>query len=235
MVIKIIKYNSVKHDHVRLFNIRLFREVKGKGTANPYENTRMVVAAWGDSEKKEILTQSPTIQRASQRLVAVISLSLLAIDNRKMGLWVRDISQAYTQSTSLLNRKFYANIPEKFRKKYPKDSILVILKPLYGILEARTHWWLTYHNHHREELLMETSTYDPCLLICTDRDVFGVVAMQTDDTLILDEKQFSDREEAKLKFTAKPKEHLTANNPISFNGCILSLHEDGSIDLRQKG
>ncbi|KAI0991551.1 hypothetical protein K3495_g16636, partial [Podosphaera aphanis] len=64
-VVKIIKYNPIEHDQVRLFNTRLIREVKGKGTANPYEKTRMVVAAWGDSEKKEILTQSPTIQRAS--------------------------------------------------------------------------------------------------------------------------------------------------------------------------
>ncbi|KAI1001022.1 hypothetical protein K3495_g7180 [Podosphaera aphanis] len=195
----------------------------------------MVVAAWGDSEKKEILTQSPTIQRASQRLVAAISPSLLAMDDREMGLWTRDISQAYTQSKSFLNRKFYAKIPEQFRKSYPNDSILVILKPLYGIPEAGTHWWVTYNNHHREELLMQTSTYDPCLLISNDRDAFGAVAMQTDDTLILGEKQFSDREEAKLKFMAKPKEHLTTNNSISFNGCILSLHEDGSIDLCQKG
>ncbi|KAI0992688.1 hypothetical protein K3495_g15497 [Podosphaera aphanis] len=178
-VVKITKYKPIEHDQVRLFNTRLIREVKGKGTANPYEKTRMVVAAWGDSEKKEILTQSPTVQRASQRLVAAISPSLLAMDNKEMGLWTRDISQAYTQSASFLSRKFYAKIPEQFCKSYPNDSILVILKPLYGIPEAGTHWWVTYNNHHRKELLMETSTYDPCLLISKDRDAFGVVAMQT--------------------------------------------------------
>ncbi|KAI0996927.1 hypothetical protein K3495_g11256 [Podosphaera aphanis] len=65
--------------------------------------------------------------------------------------------------------------------------------------------------------------------------LFVLGTQNTDDTLILGETQFSDREEAKLKFTAKPKEHLTTNKSISFNGCILSLHEDGSIDLCQKG
>ncbi|KAI0990852.1 hypothetical protein K3495_g17335, partial [Podosphaera aphanis] len=106
-VIKLEKFDQTKHGNVRLFNSRLVREIKGKGTDSPYEKTRMVVAAWGDEGKSEILTQSPTLQRASQRLIAAISPSLLKLKQAgfsNMGIWLRDISQAYTQSTSMLNR-----------------------------------------------------------------------------------------------------------------------------------
>src|ERR1700712_1278356 len=68
---------------------------------------------------------------------------------------------------------------------------MVVLKPLYGVPEAGTHWWATYHRHHKEKLSMVTSTYDPCLLITTTENAFGIVGMQTDDTLILGSEEFS--------------------------------------------
>jgi hypothetical protein len=55
---------------------------------------------------------------------------------------------------------------------YPKNTIMVVLKLLYGVPEAGMYWWATYSKHHKEKLSMEPSTYDPCLLIsivvCTD-------------------------------------------------------------------
>jgi hypothetical protein len=83
---------------------------------------------------------------------------------------------------------------------------------------------------------MATSTYDPCLLITTTKAAFGVVGMQTDDTLILGSKEFDTIEEEELtkaKFSAKPKELLSPETPLIFNGCILTQKE-GDIELRQK-
>ena len=69
---------------------------------------------------------------------------------------------------------------------------MVVVKPLYGIAEAGTHWWATYFKHHRDQLKMITSTYDPCLFISnSDSTCFGIVGMQTDDTLILANDEFS--------------------------------------------
>ena len=82
---------------------------------------------------------------------------------------------------------------------------------------------------------MTTSTYDPCLLITKTGSAFGLVGMQTDDTLILAEEEFATQEDTELIFAAKPKEKLTTATPLLFNGCILSLNQDGSMDLRQKG
>jgi hypothetical protein len=101
---------------------------------------------------------------------------------------------------------------------------MVIVKSLYGIAKAGTYWWATYSKHYRDKLLMITSTYDPCFLISITEDQFGVVGMQTDDTIILANKRFSTLKKNKLvkaKFLAKPKKKLTAELPLIFNGCIL--------------
>src|SRR6266700_7099425 len=114
---------------------------------------------------------------------------------------------------------------------------MVILKPLYGITEAGTHWWATYSKHHKEKLLITTSTFNPCFLITTTGTPFGIVGMQTDDTIILGDDQFSALEENELikaNLMAKPKEKLNLTTPLLFNGCILSLNEDFII-LCQKG
>ena len=117
-----------------------------------------------------------------------------------------------------------ARLPQKIRHRYPDRTIIVIIKPLYRIAEAGTHWWATYSKHHRDKLLMTTSTYDPCFLISTTEDQFGVVGMQTDDTIILADERFSTLEEdelVKAKFLAKPKEKLTAELLLIFNDCVL--------------
>jgi hypothetical protein len=85
----------------------------------------------------------------------------------------------------MLNRLILANLPNEMCYQYPPGTIIIVRKPLYGIPEAGTHWWATYYKHHKEKLLMTTSSYDPCLLITTKKEAFGVVGMQTDDTLFL--------------------------------------------------
>jgi hypothetical protein len=71
---------------------------------------------------------------------------------------------------------------------------------------------------------MVTSLYDPCLLITTIKQAFEVVRMQTDDTLFLGSKEFATLEEEELKkanLTAKPREELSLEENLIFNGCVL--------------
>jgi len=72
-------------------------------------------------------------------------------------LYLRDILQVYVQSITILNRDFYVNLPWELAKRLnlTDDSILKVIKPLYGVLEARNHWFKTYHSHHINELAME--------------------------------------------------------------------------------
>ncbi|KAF6807096.1 hypothetical protein CPLU01_15834 [Colletotrichum plurivorum] len=236
-VFEFVTFDPAKHNG-RIFKSRIVNEVKGKNTDKPYEKSRLVIQGYADDGKEVILTQSPTIQRASQRLILALTPSLLR-DNQQ--LWLRDITQAYVQSTSQLNRTIYAHLPTQIRHNYPQGTIMKVVKPLYGIAEAGTHWWATYSRHHRENLEMVTSSYDPCLLLSSiDNPNFGLIGMQTDDTIGLTDAPFSAREDEELMraaFNAKTKQYLTADDPLTFNGGIVSLtsSKDTSIILQQKG
>ena len=233
-VFKFELYDPIKHAKLRIFDSRMVNEIKGKETATPYEKSRLVIRGYNDEGKSFILTQSPTIQRASQRLMLAIAPCLF---QRGIILWIRDITQAYVQSQTSLQRTILARIPEQLRDRHPEGTIMTVIKPLYGIPEAGTHWWATYSTHHRGNLQMASSTYDPCLLI-SESNKFGIVGMQTDDTLGLTDIPFSNLEEEELQkaaFAAKPKEILTIEKPLTFNGCRISLNAEGGIMMAQKG
>jgi hypothetical protein len=216
---------------VRLFNSRFVDEVKFPGTNKAFEKSRLVVQAYNDQEKELVLTQSPTIQRVSQRLI----LCIAAIGQHE--LYLRDISQAYVQSTTNLNRDFYVRPPKELQRQLRLDesSVLKILRPLYGVPEAGNHWFKTYHEHHINKLQMQQSTFDPCLL--HSNDPFGLVGLQTDDTLILASKKFVDLEEEELQkagFLAKDREQLTVDTSLKFNGGLIQLLPNGTISLTQE-
>ena len=59
--------------------------------------------------------------------------------DKKMNLWLRDISQAYTQSITKLNRMILAQLPKEIQHLHPEETIMTIIKPLYRIAEAGTH------------------------------------------------------------------------------------------------
>jgi hypothetical protein len=148
-------------------------------------------------------------------------------------LYLRDITQAYTQSKTLLNRQFFVRPPAELRLQ--EGSILKVVKPLYGVPEAGNHWYRTYHEHHVDELGMKESTYDPCLLHTGGRSRgFGLVGLQTDDTLILADDTFAINEHDAIKkagFLSKDREKLTMSNTLKFNGGNITYkaYNDPSI------
>jgi hypothetical protein len=76
---------------------------------------------------------------------------------------------------------------------------------------------------------MTTSIFNPCFLITTTGTLFRIVGIQTNDTIILGDDQFSVLEEDKLvkaNLMVKPKEKLNLITPLLFNRCILSLNKD---------
>ena len=239
-VLKPVLYNHDEHSGTRIFKSRMVREIKGRATPRPYEKSRLVVQGYGDDEKRGILTQSPTIQRCSQRLILALAPALRQLG---MTLAIRDITQAYTQSKSSLNRLVLAHLPQELKGRYPQGTILRVVKPLYGIAEAGVHWFETYQRHHKERLRMSTSAFDACLMVTTEENQddgtrsFGIVGMQTDDTLIVGSSQFltlEDNELKKANFKAKPRETLTPGTTTDFNGGRLHVEED-NVTMVQKG
>lgn len=98
-VFRFEKFDPKKHNKTRIFKLRIVREIKVKATENPYEKSRLVIQGYDDDGKNMVLTQSPTIQRASQRIIMALAPSML---KRGMHLWLRDITQAYVQSQTEL-------------------------------------------------------------------------------------------------------------------------------------
>jgi hypothetical protein len=72
-------------------------------------------------------------------------------------LYLYNISQAYIQSITLLNCNFYINPPCELARELNlnNDSVLKVVKPLYGIPEAGNHWFKTYYSYYINELSME--------------------------------------------------------------------------------
>jgi hypothetical protein len=107
------------------------------------------------------------------------------------------------------------------------DSVLKVVKLLYGVLKAGNHWFKTYYSHYVNELGIEQSTYDPCLFY--NNHPFGVVGLQTDDTLFVGDDAFTKKEQLglqKARFLTKERERLTTTNDLKFNGGII--HVDGT-------
>jgi hypothetical protein len=103
-----------------------------------------------------------------------------------------------------------------------------MIRPFYEIAKSNIHWWFTYHKHHLEKLNIVISTYDPCLLI-TFNGSFGIISMQTDDTLVICFSEFFAKEEKKIQkaaFCAKPKARLAETSQMEFNGARLTLEGD---------
>jgi hypothetical protein len=66
-------------------------------------------------------------------------------------------------------------------------------------------------------------------LIITNKDIFGIVSMQTNNTIILVDKRFLAREEKELKqakYITKLKKKLIVINLLLFNGCVFLFQGD---------
>ncbi|KAI0999447.1 hypothetical protein K3495_g8752 [Podosphaera aphanis] len=226
-VFEIVDKNCIPKN-ARLFGSRFVDTVKNQGTEKAFEKSCLVVQAYNDNVKKTLLTQSPTIQRSSQRLALSLFVTLPDVN-----IYLRDISQAYTQSKSSLARDFFIRAPEEMG--LPSNMVLEVVLPLYGIPEAGTHWFYTYQKHHIDKLNMKLSTFDPCLLFNENQS--AIIGLQTDDSLIVATPSFMEIEEQKLteaNLLSKPIKKLGVDHPLEFNGFMITLNKSNNICITQK-
>ncbi len=219
-VFELITINAVSQD-VRIFNFRFVDEIKYSDIADVYEKFRLVIQAYNDHDKTLMLTKSSTIQRMSQRTIFVLIVII------KHYLYLRDIIQTYVQSKISLNREFF--IRSSSELDLSKNSILRVVKFLYDVSKAETHWFNIYQKHHKEKLSIIEFIFDSCLLHIEFISHFGIVRLQTDDTLILADDDFAELEEKKLnrvKLTFKKREKLILITLIKLNDELVIQIED---------
>ena len=72
------------------------------------------------------------------------------------------------------------------------------------------------------------------MLITTKKEAFGVVNIQTDNTLFLAFKEFATLKNSKLQkayLTAKLRNKLSTKSNLIFNGYIVIIKSDSTIHL----
>ena len=220
--------DKIEAQGARIFGSRFVDEIRHAGTEKAFEKSRLVIQAYNDQDKRGILTQAPTVQRVSTRILIALAQIF------GLRLCTRDISQAYTQSETPVARDIYAHAPPELG--LAPHQILKVVRPLYGLPEAGTHWFRTYTNHHMTKLHMQPSTFDPCLLATThgNSHALGFVGLQVDDSLIVGNSLFLAEEERALKragFPAKLREELQPGRRLLFNGAYINRSPDDSIEL----
>jgi hypothetical protein len=65
---------------------------------------------------------------------------------------------------------------------------MIIIKPLYGILESGIYWFIIYNKYYIKELLIIISPYDLYLLINITKKPFVILVIQTNNILFLANK-----------------------------------------------
>ncbi|KAI0995958.1 hypothetical protein K3495_g12223 [Podosphaera aphanis] len=120
----------------RIFNARMVDTIKYNNFI-PYEKSRLVIQAFNDTSKSNILTQSPTVQLSSQRLI--ISFAPGLILHKNFSLVLRDIKQAYVQASTTFTRRILAKPSKEIAHLFIPGAILLMQKPLNGIPESGNH------------------------------------------------------------------------------------------------
>lgn len=140
-------------------------------------------------------------------------------------LW--DIMQAYIPSKIERNCIVIRHLSAKLKKIYLKDTVLYVVKPLYGWAGAGNHWFATYLVHHKEKLGIKMTPYDTCFLISKDGgENFDIVRILIDNTLNVEIEVFIKKEETKImkaKFKAKTQTILEIGESGDFNSCWMTI------------
>lgn len=210
----------------RIFGSRFIDELKQADTGIR-KKSRLVAQNYSDDEAAHLATKAPTIQRSTQRMIMSIAVSM-----KGMRAFTRDVTQAYVQSKSELERKVYVKAPQELVLE--PGTILQVVKPLYGIPESGLHWYLTYLDYHINVLGMTRSKSDPCLLIKKEGgNLIGVVILQVDDSFCIGNKDFLiEEEQASKEFICKERRFIT-KEPTSFNGLMIGIDDEGALVISQ--
>jgi hypothetical protein len=211
-VFKIVKRTDLKG--VRVFGSRFVDTIKGGK-----RKSRLVAQNFADFAAGAVPTRAPTISRAAERVCLSFAAS---IPGNKT--YVRDVSQAYTQADDDLDRLVAIEAPEEMGLGV--EFVLLCVRPLYGIPESGLYWFLTYTDHHVQELQMTQSRADRCLFIrrpSNEDPGTSITAIQVDDSFGTASETFlQDEENAAKRFKTKPRIIIPTGGSVLFNGSLIS-------------
>ena len=200
--------------------------LKDIGTPNEKYKARIVILGNRDSEKSDLVQNSPTIRPSSIRLI----LNTATI--RGWRVWLVDIIQAFVQASDL-KRPVYLITPKEFGLAY--DELLMLIKPLYGLSDAGDNWYLSLRVYLRNELELTNGDSDLSLFIdvakyAKGQGVNGLLGVFVDHLLGTDESEFNTTlSNISSRFESKRR----IFEDIYFAVVHIKRFEDGTISVDQ--
>lgn len=124
-VFKVVNRNAVPVGSI-ICGTRFVDVLKKKDDGSVVAKSRLVAQNYCDKQAIHIPTKAPTISRCGQRLGLCI-----AAMNPDADSYIRDVTQAYIQSKTSLERNVYLQPPSGMNLS--SEKVLLAIKLLYGI------------------------------------------------------------------------------------------------------
>jgi hypothetical protein len=196
---------------------RFVLAIKHQENGSELLKARLVLGGHRDRDKSRVVHSATTLKQSSVRLLLALA-GMLDFD-----IWSTDITQAYLQSSSNLQREIFVR-PDVL--ELDENQLLQVVKPLYGLSDSGDYWNETLTDHHLQDLSMEKATGDFSLFFCRAMGkLVGLSGTYVDDILRAGDTPFrseSDKHTAS-SFDAKPPEIL----PLKFTGLEISRNPAG--------
>lgn len=191
--------------------------------------SRLVAQNYNDEGAAELPVRSPTVSRAAQRVCLSMAASL-----KGNKAYMRDVSMAYTQSETNLERRVFLRAPKEMG--LGEDEVLLCLKPLYGVPESGLHWFVTYAGHHVDRLGMQQSRAERCLFYRREGDGgISVTSLQVDDSWGTATKVFLEDEEREAgRFITKPRTVMEPGGSLQYNGSTITQVGSSEYTMTQR-
>ena len=189
---------------------------------------RWCIRGYLDPDLLKMDTQAPTLSGEALSLV----LQLAASHN--WSLTIADIEGAFLQGDSLKREDgdVYVELPPGGIPGLPEDTLLKLLKPVYGLSDAPRAWFTKLKNTLLQ-LGLKQSLLDPCLYhYWRNGRMEGSLAVHVDDLITTGSAIFESNILKKLK-EAFPFKHWKQNGG-EFLGRRIVRNGDGSITIEQK-
>ncbi len=190
--------------------------IKDVETEKPIYKARYVMHGHKDREKDLLVHDSTTVCQSSIRMLVSIATMF------GFRLWSQDITQAYIQSASPLLRDVYLKPTKEL--EIPADSVLKLLKPLYGLADSGDYWHSTFQKHIKQDIGMENTAADMSLFFKrAHKSLRGLLATYVDDTLCTGTRDFErDTSKTEQKFETKKREY----GRMRFAGTYIESQND---------
>ncbi len=158
-IFKVVTLNKVVMSEeipssLQVFDSCFVNDIKDLYTDKAYEKSCPVMHAYNDKKKNLMLMHFPKKLEVRQSISFCLTTIIGNNDNNNIKIYLQDIMQAYIKIASDLNPNVYIQSLSKLilRLCASFDSIVKVMRPLYGKLEVDNYRFDIYHLHYKEKL-----------------------------------------------------------------------------------